>query len=291
MGQFFLVTGTGKTGTTWLAEALSHPKASILCLDEGKLGRPARFREYLRQNKLLHRLWEKYPTQGAWLPSIVNKYFGRNSWLEFQEYEINHGVGTRYSKYFRFIESQLDKYVAVGDSHSWEPRQIPDVNAKVRVAKIIHLVRNGIPNVHALAVLNERLFQENPIFGKQWRYNQDIFGGSYTNTWEMWCLWWSINAQIPDWLRDNLPDTEVEVFRLEDLTTDASYLTGILEALAPGCTDKVGDLHKIMSKNDDRDFTGDRSPEAIWNQWSSQQREAFHRICGNAMELYGYKVP
>jgi hypothetical protein len=291
MGQFFLVTGTGKTGTTWLSEALNHPAAGIICLDEGKLGEPVKLREFLRKNRIVRRLWGRLSSKRSWIKSISSRFLGGSNWRDASEYEVKHGVGSRYCKYFGFIESQLDKYAAVGDSHSWEPHQIPDVNARVKVDKVIHLVRNGIPNVHALAVLNAQLYQNDPIFETQWRVNQELFGGSFTNAWEMWCLWWSINSRIPDWIRESLPDTQVEVFRLEDLTSDESFLNGILEGLVPGSSSKIEGLGAILHKNDDRDFTGDQSPEAIWNQWSSQQREDFHRICGDAMELYGYELP
>ena len=291
MGEFFLITGTGKTGTSWLAEALDHPKAGIVCWDEGKFPRPNRVRERLRRFRFLRQLWTRYRQGHQWLESVDNRFLGRDTWLDYAEYEVEHGLGPRFDEYFGAIESRMKRYAAVGDSHSWDPHTIPQVTERISVSRVIHLVRNGIPNVHALATHNAELFERSPIIRRQIDRYREIFGGECANSWEYWCFWWSINSLVPDWLRANLPDIPVDVYRLEDLTGHISHLEGIIESLNPGGLGNVSGLLKIQGKNDNRDQTGDQSPSDIWERWTDEQRSAFRRICGDAMEHYGYQMP
>lgn len=289
--RFFLVSGTGKTGTTWLGEALNHPDAGIVCFDEGKLEPRSQLRTVLRRFGPLQYVWRRWGRKSQSLKELENRYLGENAWLEACEYELECGVGSRYSSYFENIKSLLQRYQAVGDSHSWEPRLIPQVNDHVPVANIIHLVRNGILNVHSLNALNADLFDTTPLFKEQISFYLDLFGGVCSTPWEYWCFWWSVNSQIPYWLERNLPDTKVDTYRLEDLTSDQSYLNKILEGLSPGITSRIGDLSGILNKNDNRDLTGSRTPLEIWASWSETQKRDFLRICAPTMEQYGYLMP
>lgn len=291
MGQYFLITGTGKTGTTWLSEALNQPRAGIVCLDEGKFPQPSGMRDRLRTITWLQRLWTWYRGRHGWLGTVDNRFLGWNTWLDYAEYELEHGLGPRFDTYFESIEARLGRYAAVGDSHSWDPHMIPQVNERVRVGRILHLVRNGIFNVHALAVHNAELFERSTVIRRQIDRYREMFGGECANAWEYWCFWWSVNSVIPEWLRTHLPDIAVDVFRLEDLTEDIEQLEKILESLNAGSSEKIADLRKIQRKNDDRDETGGRSPADIWDQWTDAQRQSFRRICGEAMKHYGYEIP
>ena len=291
MAVFFLISGTGKTGTTWLGEALNHPKAGIVCLDEGKLAKPNPIRKRLSKYAALRNFWRTKREGHKWLQFLDKNVLGRNRWVVSAEYENEFGVGPRYSQYFKSMEARLRKFRAVGDSHSWDLRFIPDVDRHIKIDKIIHLVRNGIQNVNALATLNVSLFEDSPVIKRQIQPYMDMFDFTCSTSWEYWCFWWSINAKAPDWLRERLPDAEVEVFRLEDITSDPANLRDLLERLAPGSPDRISNLQDLLKKNDDRDFTGNRTPEEIWNQWSYQQKEVFLRICGPAMEHFGYPIP
>ena len=104
MGQFFLVTGTGKTGTTWLSEALNPPTVGIICFDEWKLGKPTRLQDLLSRNRNVKRIWGKLSNDYSWIKSISSTVLGHDRWRHAAEYEIEHGVGSAYYKYFEFIE-------------------------------------------------------------------------------------------------------------------------------------------------------------------------------------------
>jgi len=291
MGQYFLITGTGKTGTTWLSEALNHPKTGIICLDEGKFPQPNKMRDRLRKITWLQRLWTWYRGRHGWLGTVDNRLLGWNTWLDYAEYELDHGLGLRFDTYFKSVEEQLGRYIAVGDSHSWDPLMIPQVNERISVSRIIHLVRNGIPNVQALAVHNAELFERSTVIRRQLDRYREMFDGECANAWEYWCFWWSVNLVVPDWLRTNLPGIPVDIYRLEDLTKDIGQLEQILDSLNPGSSGKIPSLKRIQKKNDNRDETGDQAPADIWGLWTDEQRKAFQRICGDAMEHYGYKIP
>jgi hypothetical protein len=223
--------------------------------------------------------------------AVDNKVFGWNTWLDFAEYELEHGLGPKFDKYFSTVESRLERYIAVGDSHVWEPHVIPQVNDRIRVGRIIHLVRNGILNVHALSIVNAELFEESTLIRRQIDRYKELFGGECVTAWEYWCYCWSLNSVIPDWLETNLPNTPVDIFRLEDLTADTGQLEQILVSLVPDKMGKISGLKRIQEKNDDRDLTGKRSPQDIWDGWTAEQREVFKRMCGSTMEKYGYEFP
>ena len=61
MGIFFLITGNGKTGTTWLGEALNHPRHGIICLDEGKVFKPSHVKRFLRRFTTVQHFHSHFP--------------------------------------------------------------------------------------------------------------------------------------------------------------------------------------------------------------------------------------
>jgi len=284
MSQFYLIAGTGHCGTKWLAEALDQPNAGIVCAHEGKVPKPVNWRSHLKKIGPLAKLWSRYRGK-------FRSFQGTNPWLEYQEYEMKNGIGPKYDLYFQDIASNLKKYNAVGDSHSWPPHFIPEVNERVHVDRVVYLVRNGVQTVNSLANANSDLPEDHSTYRYLFPIYEQLFGGSCSSVWEYWCYWWSINLHAPSWLSEKLPATTVEILRLEDLTSHTSELEQLIESLSPGGVRKVHDLEQFRSKDLNRKSSGDRDPQVVWDQWTLEKREVFARICGPAMVHFGYWTP
>jgi hypothetical protein len=260
-GVFFLIVGTGHCGTKWLARALNHPRMGIECFHEEKLN------------------WVTLDYQGC------------------LNYEATHGVGDLYCNYFAFIRQELRGYFAVGDSHSWEIRSVPEVHARQPVDRLILLVRNGIQTVNSLYTWAAGISEDDPLNTDWLRWYWEIMGqpggdwSSYS-AWARWCLRWRANQATAHWLEERLRgQTLLRVIRLEDMVGDVEALIDLIQWLHPGAAPARSDLQSLQSVDINRKMQGDRSPQAIWATWTAEQREVFAEICGPAMEAYGYEWP
>ena len=61
---------------------------------------------------------------------------------------MENGIGPKYDLCFQDIASNLKKYNAVGDSHSWLLHFIPEVNERVYVDRVVYLVTDGVQTVN-----------------------------------------------------------------------------------------------------------------------------------------------
>ncbi len=260
-GVFFLVAGTGHCGTKWLAQALNHPQQGIECFHEEKLN-------WITQN-----------------------------WQECLEYEAAYGVAGLYRTYFAFIHQELQRYAAVGDSHSWEVNRIPEVNAWQPIDRLILLVRNGIQTVNSLYYWTRGVSPDDVLYTDQLRWYWTLIGSpggdwnQYT-PWARWCWRWRANQATGQWLEQQLQgQTSLRVVRLEDMVADVEALADLITWLHPDATPDLAELRRLQVIDVNRKMRGDRSPEAIWDTWSAEQRAVFAEICGPAMDHYGYEWP
>ena len=260
-GTFFLIVGTGHCGTKWLAQALNHTQMGIECFHEEKLN------------------WTILDYRGC------------------LDYEMVHGVGDLYRNYFAFIRQELQRYFAVGDSHGWEIKCVPEVHARQPIGHLILLVRNGVQTVNSLYHWASGVSEDDPLntYWLRWYWEiMDQPGGDWRSysSWARWCLRWRANQATAHWLEQRLQgQTALRVVRLEDVTGDVKALVDLIQWLHPGAVPMQSDLQRLQSVDINRKMQGDRSPQAIWATWTAEQREVFAEICGPAMEAYGYEWP
>ena len=252
-GKFYLVTGIGHCGTQWLANALDYREHGVYAIHEG-----------IR--------W--------WCPRSVSL----GSWKDSVLYYLEHGIDQRFDCYFAKLDELLGQYRVVVDAHSWIPSAVPEVAERVEISGIIHLVRNGIQNVHSLYEVDHgepRFWFYHVIKREAEKVGFDLPKG---DRWTRWCRWWAANAATVDWLREQEFDTRM--YRLEDLTSPYNIftlLTGRLGFELP--CDKVKS-RKAIDWN--RHIMGDRTPMRLLAGWNREQRETFLTICSEAMRHLGY---
>lgn len=83
----------------------------------------------------------------------------------------------------------------------------------------------------------------------------------------------------------------MEVYRLEDLTTDAAVLARLVRQ-STGKELTPAECTAIQGVVINRKVMGDRSPENLfWNVWDEAKRDMFRCYCGPALERFGYSIP
>ncbi len=261
-GKFVLVTGNGHCGTKWLSRVLHAPDQEMVCYHEHK----------------------------ATLTPL--------DWYAAFQHEFRHGIEDGYfDLYYRFFRHQLSRYAAVGDSNSWTMAHIPLLHRKIKVGLVIHLVRNGIQNVHSSYLHNlDRWQRDDWFYDSYLRSTWELMGRpgddwNRLNRWECWCFFWSLNLSMPDWMRRNLGEERVVVVRLEDLTTRVADLQTLLERVNPAAEFEDSELASLQGRDVNRKIRGDRTPHVLWSKWTPEQQTSFRRLCGPTMEHYGYPMP
>lgn len=253
-GKFYLCTGIGHCGTQWLANALDYRERGIYAIHEGA------------------RRWHAH----TWKGNILHY--------------LEHGIDQRFDCYFAKLDELLNQYKVVIDTHSWIPSAVPEVAKRVEINGIIHLVRNGIQNVHSLYETDHGggfwfrrvIEREAKEIGFELPTRIQMHQGS--NEWTQWCAWWAANCATVDWLRTQGMD--VRMYRLEDLTTshdDITLLTGWLGFQLP-----YGEIRTRQARDWNRHIGGDRTPIRLLAKWSQEQRETFLAVCSEAMRHLGY---
>jgi hypothetical protein len=92
-------------------------------------------------------------------------------------------------------------------------------------------------------------------------------------------------------MREALGSQRVLVRKLEDLTTKEDSLRDLIYRINPNVEFSGDSLKSMQLRDVNRKVQGDRSAENLWSKWTPEQRQAFVRICGNAMDFYGYRIP
>ena len=220
----------------------------------------------------------------------------RFNWYTAKKHELTQGIDSAFDGYWTFIAQQLQTYRILGDANSWTPSTIPDLDSRFGVDQVIYLVRNGIQNVHSFFYHSARISRDDWLYTHFHRRYWEILGcpgGDWDNytDWARWCFYWQINQAMPAWLADQLGGERVLIYRFEDLLHDSDVLAKLIEEINPEARLSAQELKVLQQTDINQKIRGDRSPEAIWSQWTDEQREVFKRICGPGMEHYGYSIP
>jgi hypothetical protein len=219
-----------------------------------------------------------------------------SGWLESLKYETAYDISYYLKVYSGEIKYLLYRYDIVGDSNSWDVVRLADVNRKIHIDKVIHLVRNGIQTVHSLYQHNKQCYsRQDWLFTHYLRNYWELAGrpgGNWKDysEWEAWCLYWSLNPMMAIWLAEQIDTERVLVFRLEDLTEDVNMLVELIRDLNPFVNIDVERLKLLQNKDINRKIYYDRSPGHLWKQWTEEEKTAFLQICGPSMKYYNYPV-
>ena len=211
----------------------------------------------------------------------------RMGWPTWIRYEHAAGAASkRYDPYWRFIEREREHCEILVDSNSWVPTGIPDAEA-YGIDRIIFVVRNGIPQLESL-IAHSGTWSRAPVdhyaLAGYLRGYWGLLGEpdppwSDWTRWERLCVMWAGSAMLPI-LWDYLADT----YTFEALTRG--------DAMRDVLPNMTGDEIKRWQQQDiNRKTRGSREPADIWQRWAPEKREAFVRICGEAMAAYGYEIP
>lgn len=260
-GRFVLVTGLGHCGTRWISWALTRRRSGRLVHHEYKL-------------------------------RVM-----RTDWRGGFRHEHELGVDDWYAPYFERVERQLRRYALVGDANSWTMARVPEVDKRLRVDRVIHLVRNGVQNVHALFHFFARRIPRD-----DWTYTHflpgywELAGRPFRDRfafsdWEAWCFAYTLNSIMPEWMAERLGADRVEVVRLEDLVGDVNAFRALVGRLDAGRPPGERRIRRVQRTDRNRKIHGDNSPETLWRHWTDEQRESFRRLCGPTMERFGYPIP
>jgi hypothetical protein len=256
MRRLYLITGLGHCGTAWLAHVLNHQDQGVYAIHEGV------------------KVWTKRP------------------WKEAVLHYLDHGVDSYFDLYFNRLSQAAHDFSYVIDSHSWIPTAVPEVQQKVRVTRIIHLVRNGLKNVTSLY----ETFNE---VGGEWEGKGSWFEGIIKRelaviggqtlkdpfSWEGWCHLWALNQKTVSWMRAH--DFRVGVLPLEVLVRGQNVLTSLLNSFG---VEADQDWLMEQQKTVMNPHVESRTSRTIWNGLSDIQRNTFTEICGEAMRYYGYEI-
>lgn len=256
MRRLYLVTGSGHCGTAWLAHVLDHQDQGVYSIHEGV------------------KVWTKQP------------------WKEAVLHYLDHGVDSYFDLYFNRLSQAVHDFSYVVDSHSWIPTAVPEVQQKVHVTRVIHLVRNGLKNVASLYETFNKVegewSGEGNWFGRIIQRELAVIGSQTLSgpfSWEWWCHWWALNQKTVDWMRSQ--DFRVGVLPLEVLVEDLDVLTSLLESFKVKVDqDWLVEQQKTVRNS----HVESRTSQAIWNGLSDVQRNTFMEICGEAMKYYRYKI-
>lgn len=258
--RFYLVTGLGHCGTAWLSGVLHRPADRMVCYHEQKV--------------------HLFP--GGWEAALKHQH--------------EHGIDDAFNPYYSFMEEQLAKNDVVGDSGSWPYGYVPQLSQRLPVDLVIHLVRNGIQNVHSQFQHSEGIERNHWTYDRLIRRAWERAGrpwGNWENytAWEGRCLMWSRNVTILEHIEKGPYHPRFLVRRFEDLLGNVDMLEHLVRTVNPGCTITREELASLQQTDVNRKIRGDRSPHALWNSWSPEQRDSFRQICGSAMSYFGYKIP
>lgn len=209
------------------------------------------------------------------------------NWTRAAKYEERYGPeSAKYREYFEFLEDARTPVVV--DSNSWAPWRLPAVHERQPLDRALYIVRHGVSQLHSLSRKSapwKNSAAESYIYSD---YLQELWAlldlDEPETRWERLCqLWAATVGMLPDYLRERgLP---VEVITFEELTQTADGLQRVLPGMSHAET------LKWRKQDINRKVDDPRQPVDLWRQWPERQRQDFRRICGRAMDLYGYEIP
>lgn len=248
MGKLYIVTGRGHCGTAWLADAFAG----------------------LRGVRAIHEAAKH------WSPrKPTGKQWKVNALMSLRDGVTDPFFNYYFTKMLRLLESKK----VILDSHSWLPSALPIVAQRVPIAGIIHLVRDGVQNVHSLHTIYRK---KHPFwFG---RVIEHETGLKSAGQFEAWCTWWAHNYATVEHLRSQ--GFNAKAVRLEDLTRDEGALIELADWM--GVEMSVKHAQTKQGRDINRHSKGKRHPLHLWFGWTDAQRETFRRICKTEMSHFDY---
>lgn len=208
-------------------------------------------------------------------------------WTRAVKYEARYGPeSAKYREYFEFLENARTPIVV--DSNSWAPWRVPAVHEKQPLDRVLYIVRHGVSQLHSLSRKSAAWKNSPPdsyIYSDYLQELWALFDLEQPETrWERLCQLWAVTAtMLPDHLQEQgLP---VEVVTFEQLTQSPDGLQTVLPGMSHALT------LKWRKQDINRKVASPRRPPDLWQQWPERQRQDFRRICGRAMDLYGYEIP
>lgn len=261
MGQTFVViTGVGHAATKWAAMVLDRPRQGV------------RF--------------EHEPLMKVSKPN----------WPQARRGALTSLDGAFYTPYWPHVKKNLARFITYGDSQSWNPLEMDKLNEKVPIARVIFLVRHGVPQLHSIwqKSLWNRHAVSGYLYGQYLRRYWHLEGQPdppwhRRNRWRMLCTWWNSNAFMPRIVRKWLPDATVEVHKTEDLTGDVDKLSAFVKSFGLELSDKT--LVRLQGQDLNRKVQGVRTATHLWQFWSGKQKSSFKQLCGPGMKKLGYRMP
>lgn len=211
-------------------------------------------------------------TDSKWYHELRLEMCG--SWVESMGYGLYHKF---HKKYWIVLPALIARhYYHMGDSNSWPPFRLPEINQFQFIDRVIYLTRNPILQLHSLATRSYVWRQEHWPPGAILYLEQFHKIGGYERPlsdmtrWEKLCILVAANQFMPAWLYEQ--GLTVYQTSLEELTTDVNALM----ALAPKLTE--GEARAWQQRDINRKVSGERNPDAIWASWTDEQRQAFSEI-------------
>lgn len=261
MSQFVIVGGIGHCGTKWLAQLLDQ------------------------QGIIFYHQYKHTMTSRSW-----------DSWLEM-EHERPLALAEYLEPYCELMRGQMRKYRIVGDAASWMPLGIPGIDKAIHIDRIVYLIRNGIPQLNSIWHTSQFGTAPNDswLLANYMKRYWVLAGKPYKKKWAAWtpwekvCLWWATNTFMPEWLKEQLPEAQIDTYRLEDLTGDIRVLTGLVRSF--GLKLPRRKLVAYQGRDVNRKIYNSRDPATVWEAWHKGWRAAFRAICGEGMAQLGYEIP
>lgn len=201
-------------------------------------------------------------------------------WLD----QIEYGVGaTTFDPYWWWMKNELI-LGNVGDSNSWLPPLLPQVDDIVPIDRVIYLTRNPIQQLHSLDT-KSYVWSHNvwPAIADGYLYSLRLIGVDRYRPWEEWtrweklCLLVAANDFMPDWLRER--GLNVQVYSLEELTGSVDALQKLAAVLSHE------EARRWQKRDVNRKVYGPRDPETLWGKWTDEQRDGFRRVVGAVTEI------
>jgi len=199
-----------------------------------------------------------------------------------------------FANYFIKVYEQLDCYNVYCDFNSWAPVSVPAVAQATPVSRVIVIIRNGIQQLYSLTSASymwTRVTDDHWLVATYLRHLWEV-GGAEGKPWEERTLWekkcemWTSTIRLIDWMREQgLP---VEVYRLEDITTDMTVFRNLMHSFSPERELSDDVIREVQQTDIHRKVYIDRTPNNLWRQWTAEQQAAFNELCGEGMRRYGY---
>lgn len=183
-----------------------------------------------------------------------------------------------FKTYWNNIRGLLND-VDLGDSNSWPPYLLPEVNSVEPISRVIYLTRNGVQQLNSLATESPSLSSDPlppPALTKLRRlydiWPDKVKAFDEMTRWERLCLTVAANDWMPPWLREN--GLYVEAYSLGDLTSDWR----VLHELAPELSED--EIAHWQGQDINRKVEGGRAESTIWRKWTPEQRAGYRAVVG-----------